>query len=241
MITFSKLGRYGRFGNQLFQIASTIGIASRNVRGYEFPDWEYSRYFKHPLPQTLLSELHSTKMRTHYEKSTGYYDVDLDKKYNWDLEGYFQSWKYFENVDETIRYYFDLNMSKEEKNAISIHVRRGDYLNLQYIHPVLEMDYYEKAIEYFGKKETYFIFSDDPIWCKNNFKSGNFIFDMGTPEILAFHEMSLCKHHIIANSSFSWWAAFLDSKIDKTIIAPSVYIVGEETLDDRIPKGWIIL
>lgn len=237
-LTFSRLGDFGRFGNQLFQIASTIGLALKNGHDFEFPLWDYQHLFLHSLP---LANYENKKYDILLEKTTKYSDYSdkIKENKNYDLIGYFQSYKYFDEYRKDIEYYFTL---KSEwifniENSVSIHVRRTDYLSLQHVHPVLDIDYYFKAIEVFPKDFNFYVFSDDIDWCKENFPSHfNFI---NNSIIKDFSYMKNCKHNIIANSSFSWWAAYLNSNKDKIIVAPKVYVLNEDNVDDRIPEGWI--
>jgi len=240
MITFSKLGRFGRLGNQMFQIASAMGIAKRNESAFAFPYWTYSRFFRYELPWISSKDI-SPRMRIHKEKTTNYYDVDLDMYWDWDLEGYFQSYKYFNK--EYVEYYFDFLYPKETIPVTSIHIRRTDYTALQHTHPNLTIeDYYTKAMEYFPSNTKYMIFSDDISWCKECFgKPDNLLmYSEGKDAIDDLWLMSCCENNIIANSSFSWWAAYLNINRNKVVIAPKVWVVGEEK-NDRIMEGWIII
>ncbi|MGL5889716.1 MAG: alpha-1,2-fucosyltransferase, partial [Bacteroidia bacterium] len=147
------------------------------------------------------------------------------------LHGYFQSEKYFEKYADTIRKDFEFIAEPNEKNAallahirsvnsISIHVRRGDYVTLKSaseFHGMMSLDYYNTGVAYIINKikqePEFFIFSDDPEWVKNNLKlpGKTTYIDWNTGKAAAedLRLMSNCKHHIIANSSFSWWGAWL--------------------------------
>jgi hypothetical protein len=229
MITFGKLGNFGRLGNQLFQIASTVGIAVKNGTDYAFPSWNYKEDFAGPFPLVP-----NEQFQTYQEISPYYTDIFLDASKHWSLEGYFQSWKYFDHCKELIHnlFYFE----KTPIDGIAIHVRRGDYLNLRHIHPILEMDYYKTAMDYFhGEKFT--VFSDDIEWCKENLNQRGVSYSTSNSlnPMEDFRYMSSHKGFIIANSSYSWWAAYLSGSRD--IIAPSKYVIGENR-DDRIPGEW---
>jgi hypothetical protein len=172
-----------------------------------------------------------------------------DKMY---LRGYFQSDKYFINHKKEIFDLFSIdNLTKNQieneygellKNgAISIHVRRGDYLKLQHLFNVLPYEYYEKIINYFGKNKTYLIFSDDMKWCKENFKGDNFHFIDSNNPVIDLYTQTLCEHNIISCSTFSWWGAYLNQNIDKKVFIPYPWFNkgyrGDTT--DIYPENWI--
>lgn len=148
------------------------------------------------------------------------------------FSGHFQSSKHFHGYDKQIQELFlpDENDIKEilkkypkilNPGTASIHVRRGDYLLSNGVLPVLGLDYYEKAIEELGKYENLYVFSDDMDWCYENFKWPNITWVIENKSYFDLWAMSLCNHNIIPNSSFAWWASFLNLHDDKKVIAPS--------------------
>ena len=184
---------------------------------------------------------------------------------NQTLKGYFQSEKYFITIQDIIRQHFTLKnpLSQESiaikraidssKTSVSIHVRRGDYVSdskTLATHGVMPIEYYKQAIarmkEEKGEEIRFFIFSDDPDYIKTEFDfcPNKYIV---TGNANASHEdmhlMSLCQHNIIANSSFSWWGAWLNSNPQKKIIAPKAWFsektLKTKTTKDLIPKEWI--
>ena len=244
MVTFSKLGKMGGLGNQLFQIASTIGIAKKNDMPYGFYFWgEYQKYFCNRLPTVKNVD----RITTLIHNGNFYKEFKLNPKSNYDLQGYFQSWKYFNDYRELLLRYFCIDIPSwvnlENKEYVSIHIRRGDYINLSHIHTNLsETDYYQKAINYFDSNQKFLIYSDDIKWCKENFKGQNFTYVEGSEtDIQELHGMSTCSSNIIANSSFSWWAAYLNLNPDKIVIAPKKYLMIDDVIEDRILKEWILL
>ena len=173
------------------------------------------------------------------------------------LDGYFQNPSNFANIRTELlndfrfrslpkdlsKYEDDINQSKK---PVSIHVRRGDYLKptVNSVHGVLSIEYYKKAIELIEsklEKPHYFIFSDDTSWCATNldFIKNKTIVSDNHLAWVDMYLMSICKHHIIANSSFSWWGAWLNQCTDKIIIAPENWFRNAET--KIIPKEWICL
>nr|WP_290857076.1 alpha-1,2-fucosyltransferase [Flaviramulus sp.] len=179
------------------------------------------------------------------------------------LKGYFQSYKYFEGNEKLIKNVFsfrDLELDSKNKkifnklnkeNSISIHIRRGDYVNdkiTENYHGSCTLDYYLEAIKFIKakyKNVTLVFFSDDCDWVKVQFK------DLPYLKIFIDHNkdenswkdmllMSICKHNIIANSTFSWWAAWLNNNPRKTIIAPKKWYTNTElSISDLIPSQWI--
>ncbi len=174
------------------------------------------------------------------------------------IDGFFQTPKYMIGYEDIIRKDFTLthapaqnikNCAEEisNTNSLCIHVRRGDYVGNAY-HEVVNMEYYKKGIEIVSQKtnpETIYVFSDDISWCKEHMK-----FDLPTVFVDDTYAgikgeghmylMSNCKNFIIANSSFSWWAAWLSNNPDKIVICPKQWF-GDVSIDtsDLIPKSWI--
>ena len=177
------------------------------------------------------------------------------------LNGYWQSELYFKDYTKEIRKIFNFSKQLDEKNSlianeinqnnsISIHVRRGDYLlQTNNNHNVDLKEYYlttiEKTTKFFDNPK-YFIFTDDPLWVAKNFTL-NYSFTVvdinrGTDSFYDMHLMSLCKCNIIANSSFSWWGAWLNNKEDKIIYAPKYWFKNKSICtDDLIPNSWNII
>lgn len=183
------------------------------------------------------------------------------------LKGYFQSYKYLLGSErlilETFRFKeYSLRKKNvlikeglQNKNSVAIHVRRGDYISnpkTSRFHGNLTLDYYFKAIDIINSKvddaHLYF-FSDDIEWVKEAFKKvdNSSFFIEGNEGVWAWQDMCLmshCNHNIIANSSFSWWGAWLNNNTEKIVIAPNKWIVSSEMGDlvsDRIPEDWIII
>jgi hypothetical protein len=219
MIVFKGLGNMGRLGNCLFQAASTIGIATKNNHSFSFPEWKYQSYFKNPLP------LYNDEPITHTltEPSFSYHEFDIPQEGVININGYLQSAKYFEHCQELIRSTFEFSKKMTKQPATSIHIRRTDYTDKSDYHYNLPLEYYHKAME-LCNDNLYIIFSDDIEWCKQqDWKRYNVLFSEGKSEIDDLQAMSMCRNNIIANSSFSWWASWLNTNPEKIVVAPEKY------------------
>lgn len=178
------------------------------------------------------------------------------------LDGYWQSDKYFKEIEGVIRsdFNFQIPLSDENRylasiiensNSISLHIRRGDYakdLKTLSTHGLCSIDYYDSAIGYIlGKIQSpyFFIFSDDIDWAKENIKLDFpclFINNnVRENSYVDMQLMSMCKHNIIANSSFSWWGAWLNKNESKVVVAPQKWFVSNLEIDDLIPENWVTL
>jgi len=175
------------------------------------------------------------------------------------LDGFWQNEEYFKSIRKDILKDFTLKDVIEEEvkkylesiqnsNSVSLHVRRGDYIDNSYtnnVHGVCSLRYYKKAIEHIIQKiekPIFYIFSDDIAWCKDNFDFlESKVFVDNTKSALDDLElMKHCKHNIIANSTFSWWGAWLGKNSDKIVVAPQVWFVEDGWKDLTIAKKeWI--
>lgn len=151
-------------------------------------------------------------------------------------------------INDDFIYLNNLVKSKITKGpSVAIHIRRTDYLKAGSIHHVLDLDYYNKAIKYIDSKvkdPTYYIFSDDKQFVKENFNGSNVeIIDYSDPNAAFFDFLAIksCQHYIIANSTFSWWAAYTGNTTDSITIAPSVCLTTQELdLEVTYPQNWIV-
>ena len=263
MIGFNALGKLGRLGNQMFQFASLKGIAKNN--NYNFclpPSEDKDEWVDHQLfipfkfqNVMLLNIQYIDGNRPTVEEKSFAFDEEL---YNncpkWvNLQGYFQSEKYFKNIEDDIRNDFQFHdhiynpakkMVDSVDNPISLHIRRTDYLTLSHNHNNLGLEYYEEALKHFDNDRTVIIFSDDPEWCNQQeiFSGDRFLVSENNTNYVDLCLMTLCKDHIIANSSFSWWGAWL-AKGNK-VIAPSKWFGPDNAhLDttDLYCSNWIVI
>ena len=268
MIGNNRIGCNGRLGNQMFQYASMRGIAS--VKGFDWvvPPENYDHTANYALFETF-------KMTNVQEKNIGFvegetlketihcYDENLVDSCsdNTNLDGFFQTEKYFENIADEIRSDFTfkdeyLKPCKEfidslDTTPIFLHVRRGDAIGKEHYHPVAPMSYYVEALKRFDKDTPCFVFSDDLDWCKSQelFKSDRFLFNdnierydyqsmdgSGSMQYTLLPHvdlclMSLCSGAIIVNSSFSWWGAWLQNSRGKVIASKPWFGPSASDLD----------
>lgn len=179
------------------------------------------------------------------------------------VQGYWNNEKYFKDIKDIINEEFEVKIPPsidnikildeiKNCNSVSIHVRRGDYVKDKKInkhHGTCSLDYYAKAMKIVGSKISnpiFFAFSDDMSWVKKNLKTKYPVHYVDINDDEHSYEdlrlMSACKHNIIANSSFSWWGAWLNQNPDKIIIAPNKWVNNANfDTSDITPKGWIKL
>ena len=197
------------------------------------------------------------------EKSKFTYNKDIELvKDNTFLYGYFQTERYFENHRSELLKSFMLNNQIDKinislidkiksENAISIHIRRGDYLNSPF--ELLDIQgYYMKAIELIQdrvEKPSFYIFTNDYLWAEENFASLNIKkiivnINKNDQSFIDMILMSNCKHNICANSSFSWWGAWLNTNPEKIVIAPKRWFKNTDyvkSIFDLLPKSWLTI
>jgi len=187
----------------------------------------------------------------YYEDEWWVFEPEVFKTFgNVYLDGYWQNYKYFQNFDKRIFNEFTLkhdysveykiiSVIQQDPLSVSLHIRRGDYVNDSYaknLMGILPLDYYYKAIKYLKEKlirPSFYIFSDDLEWAKNNLHIDTDVTYMdienGNKDYLELYMMSLCRNNVIANSSFSWWGAFLNQNPNKIIITPAQWVQSDIT------------
>lgn len=179
------------------------------------------------------------------------------------LNGYWQSEKYFVAAEEEVREAFRFKRRSKGHNAallqairadnsVSLHVRRGDYVTdprISKVHGASTLDYYRAAVEEITTRiesPRFYVFSDDPGWSRENIVTDHptvyVSHNTGRSSFEDMRLMSHCRHHITANSSFSWWGAWLGQSADRIVIAPKVWFAeASKNTSDRVPEGWIRL
>lgn len=265
MISFNYLGNLGRLGNQMFQYASLKGIAKNH--GYEFiiPPREVfgqkdylvknSELILYDVFDVEYNNIGLTQNKVIQETSFKFDEILFSNcNDNVDLHGFFQSEKYFKHIENEIKndFSFNTNILKECKEfynnnfnnseVISLHIRRGDYTQNPN-HPTQSIEYYQTAINNLPKLPV-IIFSDDPNWCsiQKLFESDRFFISEGNSIDFDLCLMTLCHYHIIANSSFSWWGAWLSDS--NKVIAPKNWFGGScinHSTADLYCSDWSII
>lgn len=261
MIGYNHLGRNGRLGNQMFQYAALRGIA--DIHNYEFtiPDSNFEdEWNTHQLFETF--KLPNLKSRgfvedRYLQESEYNYNKELVDNCpdNISLFGYFQTEKYFNHISDSIREDFTFHeeifnscneVMEDFDSPISLHVRRTDYVEKSQDHPPCSMEYYIEALSHFGDERQVIIFSDDVNWCKEQelFSSDRFMISETNDNRYDLCLMTLCSDYIIANSSFSWWGAWLSHNKDPKVIAPTRWFgstgyTASHNTEDIIPERWI--
>lgn len=244
MIGFNYLGKMGQLGNQMFQVASLKGIAKNNNYTFCIPNHKevvvdnlgnklrielFEPFILKNINTLNLQQIDDSRPSVH-ESGFNFDENIFNNCPDWvNLVGYFQSEKYFKNIESEVREDFTFKdeilipckeMMLGVECPISLHIRRGDFLINSGNHYNLGLEYYEEALTHFDNDIPVIIFSDDPKWCKEQdlFSSDRFLVAEGNSSYVDLCLMSLCKYHIIANSTFSWWGAWLANS--KKVIAP---------------------
>lgn len=251
MITGRTIGRNGRLGNQLFQVAFLLAQSKRHGVKIGWHNWQYAKYFKGDFKPSIIP-IARTEHELAFHYTPEHYDA-LDWGNDIDFHGYFQSYKYWQGCEDEIRASFEfvqpvtervraMNAAILEKPTIAIHLRRGDYAgNPEYAN--LSANYYLSALEkHFPdwRQQNLVVFSDDVNYAKLHFGCfDNAHFPNGS-EIDDLCLMTLCSSLIIANSSFSWWGAYLSGS--KKVVRPERHFEGKlagHDISDLYPSEWI--
>jgi hypothetical protein len=250
MITYSRLGYRGNFGNQLFQIAALISLSKKHNQNYCIPKWKYAEFFDFEYNVGYADE----SFIEIKEKKFEFHEWNINNG-NFDLDGWFQTEKYFdiELINKTFTLkpnFLKVVKSKKEylfnKKNILISIRRDDYIGHPYFHQLSYKYYLLAIIENFPDwKERNIVFTSDSFsYCKFHFgflKNAYFIDDLTMIEQFALGTQF--DDYIISNSTFQWWMAWLGEKKETRIIHPIKFFRGkyaEQNNDkDFFPERWI--
>ena len=250
----------------LFQIAAAKSFAIDAGVGCSFPnivnqmklvndDSVYNPSIKHGFEyENMFNKLIREKPVNSELIRFPFTYIDHIVKDNMTIDGFFQSEKYFIHHRDEILKLFEIPenikhiINKKYKNILekkttSLHVRRGDYVRHPNHHPTLGVQYYNDAVSVIGGETTLVVFSDDINWCKEHLKYKNTVYIEDEKDYIELYLMSLCDNNIIANSSFSWWGAWLNINKNKVVIGPKKWFGSaiNHNTDDVIPESWIKL
>jgi len=259
-ITKTNLSIGPQFGSQMSKYAGLLALSKHLGSNIVFFK-EYMELFrgvklfeafdlKHPI-KSISEGTHSVYTLRDEVCDRGVFN--LDSNTNWDIQGWFHLYHYWDQYENLIKDTFKFKESilvqatskieqvKEGENypVVSIHFRRGDYLEVSSLN--LTLDYYNEAINIFLEKFPYFkllVFSDDIEWCKEVLVGDNIYFSEGNSNYVDMCMMTLCDHNIVANSSFSWWGAYLNTSADKVVVCPQDYIGPSDQESQFINKNY---
>lgn len=231
----------GGLGNQMFQISKALSEGFENNIDVKFKKESFI-----PMEGNQPSKYENNIFRN--IKFEDYSDVPLQiDEVSWEYRdngvfyykpvkyyGYFQSSKNFKSQTEKIKTCFlpteefiekikNLYPKIFDKESVSIHVRRGDYLTVSEILPVIDKTYIDECLRQIEEYSNIFIFSNDKEWCKENLNYNNSVVVEGLEDYEELWMMSLCNNNIMSNSSFSWWGSYLNENIDKQVYVPSIW------------------
>jgi len=268
MITSTRIGRYGNTCNSMFQYAALIGMSKKTGLEYCIPRHESYYDVNYKCNNASIFEGFDLDVQELDLGILNFKEVNFPFEYAnihvsdfTDMIGYFQSEKYFQYAKQEVMDQFTFKSSVKEvvddkiangyypdpSRCTSIHIRLGDYTSKRDYHPAMTKDYYQTASK-LSALQNYMVFSDDVTACKQLLgESSNVYYSEEQNPFSALYHMSLCSNHIICNSTFGWWGAWLGEAKNpieqKTIIAPKRWFGPAHSYDskDIIPDRWTLL
>jgi len=259
--SFNSLGNSGHLGNQLFQYSFVKSLAKKYDTTFCIPPNEVFGKFYYQKLFSNIDECFDIKCDRDVKQYPSvserffHYDPELVDSIEGDCDfvGFFQSEKYFKNIEEELRsvdFVFKKDIQEEcqeivqEYNgSVALHIRRNDFVSNPN-HPVQDNEYYISALKQFPEDIPVLVFSDDIDWCKKQemFSDDRFLISETENAYFDLYIMSRCAYHIICNSTFSWWGAWLADS--KNVIAPKNWFsgdcIGHNTKDLYLPHWEII-
>jgi len=268
-ITKSDLSVGPQFGSQMTQYAGLYSISKKTHHNIVFFEKFFNVHrgikilypFKNISAKLISNNILENNIFHSYTLIHGIKDDNaykLNSNMNWDIRGSFDLFYYWHDIRSEILKEFEFkdvilekakkfihNISDSNTPIVSMHFRRTDYLQVSSLN--LTLDYYWEALQYFIKKLSYFkiiVFSDDIEWCKNNVIGEDIVYSENNDQYVDMCIMTLCNHNIIANSSFSWWGAYLNNNSEKIVICPDRYVndINFNFINyNYYPKEWVSL
>lgn len=260
---FGDAGTGRRLGNQLFELASLVGLSHRYGLPLFLPrEWEYAHFFQ--LPQTIAVEEGRNAYVTLHEPAftccLDFFDrlVPMLGDTDFSVDGYLQSEKYWKDAEDDVRRMFAFSQivkgyadrcvadyGVDTENGVAISVRRGDFVTNPH-HYLLPKEYYVTAYGRHFEGRPAYVFSDDADWCEANFRgmAPTVAFARGMSPICQLALMARFGNFIIANSTFSWWGAYLSAARPKRVVRPVRHFDGGLLgldLSDHYPDEWVAL
>ena len=248
----------GGLGNQMFQWACGRSLSIERHCSLIIDTSSFiadrKRSFRLPLFNKINQAIFTSEVFVLNTSISGFTQITDDfKTFDFSrgeihMNGYWQSELFFKNIKKVIEE--DFNLINYEyilrkypiiDRTISLHIRRGDYVTSNGYHPVQPLSYYEKALDIIGDWNKLLVFSDDIEWCKNNLNFDKVQFVEEANEFETLYLMSHVQDNIIANSSFSWWGAWLNKNPQKRVIAPNLWFgeISGICTDYIVPNTWI--
>ena len=247
-------------GFELRRVFSLVATKAEPSTTHELLGWRENYWARKILRRPQFAWLRGEKfvVEPHFNYWPDFFNVNG----NCYLYGYWQSELYFKAFEAVIRQDFifreplqeqnaELALKMATKQAVSLHIRRGDYVSNPKNHNIMtvcDLEYYRRAINHIAtqiEQPVFYLFSDDMAWVKQSlpmeFPCVYVEHNSGTESYRDMQLMSLCRHHIIANSSFSWWGAWLNANPEKIVIAPKHWFSNGNDDTDLIPDEWIRL
>lgn len=272
MITYNQLGRHGNTGNSMFQFAALVGASKWTGHPFGVPlhesyyDVNYqcnncSIFDGFDINCHILSADDQKLIKHEYQEPHFHFSPEIKKIRDWtNLSGYYQSEKYFLHATDTVASHFEFkeqikhaceermrqDSTPEPVLSTAVHIRRGDFLAKSEFHPQQDLEYYKQACK-ITRTPYYVFFSDDIEWCKQTFGEHDKIhYSTATNPFEDMYHMSLCSNHVISNSTFGWWGAWLAERKDiadiRRIVAPKLWFGpahAQYDPKDIIPDRWI--
>tara|TARA_R100000544_G_scaffold37198_1_gene27777 strand:+ start:162 stop:962 length:801 start_codon:yes stop_codon:yes gene_type:complete len=257
----------GGLGNMFFQIAATESFAIDAKTYASYPnldthlnylnsDNRHNPSLKHSLTYKEILPGLSSMAPLDFKLNTISFPFTYKKINVSDhniVDGFFQSEKYFVHNRDVVlmklgpqKHITEVIDNKYgellKERTTSIHIRRGDYVNHPNHHPTQTIEYYHQAVELLKEKtDKFLIFSDDINWCKSNLNIDNSVYIDNEKDYIEIYLMARCDNNIIANSSFSWWGAWLNTNENKIVVGPKNWLGSaiKENTEDIIPETWV--